>query len=172
MKKIVLICMFGLLIFSSNVAFAELKIGIVDMQKLINQDPMVQTWRSKIADKFKLRNEKMVTLRNALLKNINKLQKLPSANVTTRKKVKTKIAAQAKRLRALQVALKNGLLSEQRKEIAAITQKIQVAVDEVASREKIDIVLRHSSLMYCCCKKKGRRNFNITPACRKILNGR
>lgn len=169
MKRVLFACMFGLLIFGSNAAFAELKIGIVDMQKLIKQDAMVQTWRSKIADKFKLRNKKMVALRNALLKNINKLKKLPSANVTTRKKIKTKITVQAKRLRALQVALKNDLLGEQRKAVAAITKKIQVAIEKVALRKKIDVVLKRSSLMYCC---EMRHALNITPACHKVLNGR
>jgi len=171
MKKILFICMFGLLIFSSNAAFAALKIGIVDMQQLIKQDPMVQTWRSKIANKFKSQNGKMVTLRNSLLKNINKLKKQPSNNVTIRRGLRTRIRGQAKRLRALQVALKDNLLGEQRKAVAAITQAIQVAIDEIVSREKIDLVLKHSAIMACCCK--AHPDFvNITSACSKILNGR
>jgi len=163
--------MFGLLIFVSNTAFAAIKIGIVDMQQLINQDPMVQTWRSKIANEFKSQNGKMVTLRNSLLKNINKLKRQPSNNVTTRRGLRAKIRKQAKRLRALQVALKNNLLSEQRKAIAAITQAIQVAIDEIVSHEKIDLVLKRSAVMSCCCKT--HPDFvNITSACNKMLHGR
>lgn len=172
MKKILFICTFGVLIFSSNAAFATLKIGIVDMQQLIKQDPMVQTWRSKIANKFKSQNGKMVTLRNSLLKNINKLKTQPSNNVITRRGLRAKIRGQAKRLRALQVALKDNLLSEQRKAIAVITQKIRVAIDEVASREKINLVLNRSSICYCCGKTHANPGINITSAVNKILHRR
>jgi outer membrane protein len=169
MKKILMICMFGLLIFGSNVAFAALKIGIVNMQQLINQDPMVQVLRGKITNEFKPQNKKMVALRKLLLKNIDKLKKQPSANVTTRKKLRTRIAAQAKQLRALQVTLRDNVLNEQRKAIAAITQQIQVAIGEVASREGIDLVLRRSSILFY---GKILRGSDITPAVNKILHGR
>ena len=168
MKKILFICMFGLLIFSSSVAFAAIKIGVVDMQQLINQDPMVQTWRGKIAHEFKSQNEKMIALRNSLLKNINRLKKLPAANVNTRKRLKARIATQAKQLLALQVNLRDNLLSEQRKAIAAITQKIQVAIDKVALHKKIDLVLRRSSILFY---GKILHSSDITPAVNKILHG-
>jgi outer membrane protein len=168
MKKMLIICMLGLLTFGSNAAFAEIKIGIVDMQRLIDQDPIVQTWRSKISNEFKSQNEKMIALRKSLLNNIDKLKKQPSAHVTTRKKLRAKIALQAKQLRALQVTLRDNLLSEQRKAIAAITQQIQVAINKVALHEKIDLVLRRASILFY---SKILRGSDITPAVNKILHG-
>lgn len=173
MKRILLFCAMILLVCSSSCAFAlasvkNLKIGIVDMQKLINQDPAVKVWKRKINTSFQAKNKIILAVRKRLVSDMGKLEKLSETNVVMRKKLKTRITENARQLRALQVELKAALVQKEKVALQDIMRKIQLAIDKVAMKKKIDLVVRSSSILF---RGKSLNGSDITPEVRKNLHG-
>jgi outer membrane protein len=139
MKKIFITI---ILMLSVSAAYAELKIGFVQVDQILKQAPQTAISNKKLEKEFKAKTDK---LKKAIVSLQTKNQKLKKNSLTM-----DDAARQAKQ-RELQLAqidlqrdereLKEDINLRRREEMNFLQGKINIAIDRLAKEEKYDLIL-------------------------------
>ena len=139
MKKIFTVI---LLMVSISAAYAELKIGFVQIDQILKQAPQTVISNKKLSKEFKVKTDK---LKKAILSLQTKAEKLKKNSLTM-----DDVTRQAKQ-RELQLVqidiqrdereLKEDINLRKREEMNALQGKINIAIDMFAKAEKYDLIL-------------------------------
>ena len=127
---------------SVSAAYAELKIGFVQVDQILKQAPQTAISNKKLEKEFKAKTDK---LKKAIVSLQTKNQKLKKNSLTM-----DDAARQAKQ-RELQLAqidlqrdereLKEDINLRRREEMNFLQGKINIAIDRLAKEEKYDLIL-------------------------------
>ena len=140
MKKFV--ALFLILIFNTSIVLGEVKIGFVEIQKILKNAPQTVKANKKLEKEFTKRTTK-------LKKSVKKIKEKESAfrkdsmtmsesdRAKTRKEIQTlKIDAQR-----TEREVREDIDLRRREEIAKVQKLVNVAVENVAKEQKYDLVL-------------------------------
>jgi len=147
LKKILLA---SALVFSmGSLSAAELKIGIVDVQKIFNKAPQVKTINEKIQKQFKEQTDAI----SALQKKGGELQEKgqrDAMTLTTAQKIKLQRDLQAldSEFKMKQKYLQEDVQNAKKQEQAKIMRIIQQAITKVAADGKYDLILQIEASAY------------------------
>ena len=140
MKKFVT---FFLLILISFVTTAEeLKIGIVDVNKILKEAPQTLSANKKLEKEFSARTEKLKGKINALQSDEKKYQK-ESLTMSDDQREKTEKDLQQRRIdiQRNERELREDMDLRRREEIGDLQEKINLTIDKIAADEKYDLIL-------------------------------
>lgn len=146
-KKIFLIT--ALMISMGSASAADLKVGIVNVQKILSKSPQVKTINEKIQKQFKARYEELETMRKKGAKLQEKMQR-DGMTLTMAQKLEISREVQTLdgKFKLKQTFLQDDISIASKQEQAKLMRKIQKAIAEVAKKEKVDLVLKSEAIAY------------------------
>lgn len=147
-------------------AMAETKIGVVDMRSLMANSPQAKAAVEKMKKDFKPREEKIVAMDKALKEKAEKLKR-DSAVMSEAEKAKAEkeLIASKRELERLQGEFREDAMTRQQEEMKKIYENISKAVEDMAKKEKYDLILPMEIAPYVSSQ------LNITDKISKAVNG-
>lgn len=149
MKRLVMVVCVALAAMLSFSAIASNRVGVVNMQRLIQQSPKVKQLGEQIKAKFATRRNKVIAMSKKLQANVVKYQKnkavMSAAQLAA---LKAKITAQETQLRTAQVKLQQDLFHAQNAAMTKFVAKLRNIVKAIASEKKLDMVLPRNTVLY------------------------
>ena len=149
MKKIQTLLLYTLvfsIMIQPQLTYAEVKMGIVNLSRLLNEVPMYKDAREKIQKKFDPRARNLKTLEREWNTLNDKYLKNESVMSDKEKKgLITKIQGVEEKLRSGQEKLQIDLDKTQREEYSKIEKVVNEAISEYAEKNDFDIIFRAES---------------------------
>lgn len=148
MKKILLFISVAL-IFLANAAFAEVKIAVVDLTKILAGDPQVEATQAKLKKQFEPRSQEVIKAQKALQAEIEKYNRDSSKlKGEELKKEQQRLLAQEKKIQDMREKAQTDLTKAQNQAMQDIFKRIKATVDNIAAKQKFDLVFTKSSAIY------------------------
>ena len=140
MTKIITLLIFTLLSF--NTYAEELKIGIVDVNKILKEAPQTLSANKKLEKEFSSRTEKLKTKISAIQADEKKYQK-ESLTMSDDQREKAEKSLQQRRIdiQRNERELREDMDFRRREEIGDLQEKINITIDKIAAEEKFDLIL-------------------------------
>jgi len=150
MKKILLLVLSIGLFLSFSVAQADnLKVGVLDVQKVMQNCSQVSAMQAKLKKQFAPQEKKITVAQKQLKADFDKYNKNQAVMKDADKKaMQKKILAEQSSLRDLQVKFQQQLIAAQRQGMQSVLKDIEDAVNDVAKDQKLDLVLTKASVAY------------------------
>lgn len=150
MKQIV-VGLIGLFWLALGVnAFAEnAKVGVVDLQKIMQTSAQMQAIQQKLEKEFKPRRDKLVAMESGLKSDMEKFKR--DSTVMTeaqRKDLEKKILATQQQFEREGQQYQQELSSAHNEAMEGFYNKIRAAISKIAEAEKFDLVLQKDAAPY------------------------
>jgi outer membrane protein len=140
MKKCIALILF--LIFNVSIVSAEVKIGFVEIQKILKGAPQTVAANKKLEKEFTKRTAKL----KKTVKEINSKEKAFKKNSMTMSE--TERAKEQRGIQALKIEaqrtereVREDIDLRRREEIAKVQKQVNIAVEKVAKEQNYDLVL-------------------------------
>ena len=140
MKKFISALLLTLITFVSSAD--ELKIGIVDVNKILKEAPQTLAADKKLEKEFSSRTEKLKAKINTLQSDEKKYQK-ESLTMSDDQRDKAEKGLQQRRIEIQrnERELREDMDLRRREEIGDLQEKINLTIDKIAAEEKYDLIL-------------------------------
>ena len=150
MKKLLSVLILFMIAFGINAQ--ELKIGIVDVNKILKDAPQTISANKKLEKEFSSRTEKLKTKIKTLESDGKKFQK-ESLTMSDDQRDKTERALQQRRIEIQrdERELREDMDLRRREEIGDLQEKINVTIDKMATDSGYDLIL-YNGLAYANAK--------------------
>src|SRR6056300_1113878 len=131
-----------LILFSAVTFSAEIKIGIVDVNKILKEAPQTISANKKLEKEFGPRTDKLKAKIQSLQIDEKKYQK-ELLTLSDDQKDKTEKSLQQRRIeiQRLERELREDMDLRRREEIGDLQEKINQTIDKIAADEKYDLIL-------------------------------
>jgi outer membrane protein len=131
----------------------SIKIGVIDLNKVVTSDPQVSVIQMQIKKKFDPRNQDITKLQKELAADIDKYKKLDDSNKDKSKNIEVEKAQQLildkqKKLQAMRDDFQRDLMTAQNKYTEEVLKKIERIVNDIASKQKYDLIIAKISTAY------------------------
>ena len=163
MMKSILAKILFLLMLVPAFTYAEIKIGYVQVEKVLKQAPQTAASNKKLEKEFKGRSEKL----KKDIKGVQTKEKSCKKNSVTMSKVERESAVKKIQnakldIQRMERALREDIDLRRREEISKLQVRINKAVEAVAKKESYDLIL-YQSVAYA------NKNVDITDVIIKAL---
>ncbi len=149
MKRISLILATLLLSGWGTNALAELRIGVVDLQKIMQTSEEVKILREKLEKEFKPRQNKLVAMEASVKKDIdNGTRDAAVMGAKEKDELKKKIEANRESLAKEGEEYQKALMEAQNAGMESLYSKMHAAIASVAESEKFTIILQKDATPY------------------------
>ena len=140
MKKLLKVLF--LFLFISSINAEELKIGIVDVSKILKDAPQTVSANKKLEKEFSSRSDKLKTKIKALEADGKKFQK-ESLTMSDDQRDKAERGLQQRRIdiQRDERELREDMDLRRREEIGDLQEKINITIDKMAADENFDLIL-------------------------------
>lgn len=137
---------FAYLIFcllSINAFAADAKIGIVDLQKIMQTSNQMKTIQQKLEKEFKPRRDKLVAMEDGLKKDMEAFKRDSAIMSQTQKKdLEKKIVATQQKFEREGQQYQQELSTAHNEAMEELYGKIRKAISKVAQNDKYDLILQ------------------------------
>lgn len=150
MRKL-LSCVFGVgaLLALQVASAADLKVGVIDLRKILSDAPQVTAMRTKLQTQFDPANKELIALQKTLQDDADNYNKNSAVMKDADKKsLQGKIMTEQKQLRDKQADFQKKLLAAEDQAMQGISKQVQDAVDGIAKSKKFDLVLAKGAVAY------------------------
>lgn len=148
MRKSLLLTTAAALIFSAG-AFADMKIGVLDLNKVMMSSPQVSSLQAQLKKQFDPRGQEITKMEKSIQGDIDKYNKdSPHMKSDELKKAQDKIIAEQKSLQDLQGNFQRDLMAAQNQSMQTILQKVETVTKTVAENNKLDLIMLKVSVAY------------------------
>ncbi len=152
MKKLLIImCSLIGLCLGSNVLAAEIRIGVLDLNKVMQASPQVTAAQAALKAQFEPRSKEITAKQDILKKEIEDFNtrngnkaKLDMAQ----QKVKEGILDDQKKLQDMAASFQKDFVAQQNKTMQVVLNKIQDVVNKVAHEKQLNLVITKISTAY------------------------
>lgn len=150
MKKVILsIFTTGLLVFTGIVIAASgAKIGVFNLQTVLQQTPQLKAVQKKLKSQFTSRNNQVISQQKQLVSDLSRLRGLPAAKSNARSDLQVKIINESSNLRAKRAVLERDLLVARNQNLQAMMTKIRGKAKVIANQKGFDLVLTNANVAY------------------------
>lgn len=125
------------------------KIGVVDMRKIVATSPEAKTMMEKLQQEFKPREEKILSSEKALKEKSEKLQRNAAIMGDSEKsKIERELVSGQRELQRLQEEFREDSTARYQEEMQKLIEKVRKVVNEIASKQKYDIILHQDTNLY------------------------
>ncbi len=152
MKKIVIAISSLMFLCCWGFAGAELKIGILDLNKVMQNSPQVTAAQAELKKQFEPRSKDLTAKQEAFQAEVSKFNSQGSGpnklNDADMQQLKQKILADQKSLQDLAGGFQKDFLTQQDQTMRVVLNKIQDVVNQVAKAKKLNLVITKISTAY------------------------
>jgi|JI102314A2RNA_FD_contig_111_334002_length_6728_multi_3_in_0_out_0_2 outer membrane protein len=166
MKKIMLLAITLLTIYATS-AFADTKIGVINMQDLLQKLPQMKQIGDDLKNQFGSRQKQLVNAQTSFKGEAEKFRR-DNAVLSDKDKQATedKLFKEQQNIQKMQMDLQKDYMAAQNKEIDALMSQIKDVVDKVAADGKFDLILINASVAYA------KKDLDLTnQVLQKIIGG-
>jgi outer membrane protein len=130
--------------FSSSIALANnTKIGVVDLQKIMQTSPHMKEIQASLEKRFKERRDQLVAMEENLKKDMESFKRDTSVlSPAKRKELEKKIVISQQQFERDGQLYQQELNAANNEAMEAFYNKIRVAISKVAEKEKYDLVFQ------------------------------
>ena len=130
------------IIFSSSVFSEEIKVGIVDVNKILKEAPQTISANKKLEKEFSARTEKLKTKIKSIQADEKKYQK-ESLTLSDSEKEKAEKNLQQRKIdiQRTERELREDMDLRRREEIGDLQEQINITIDKIAASENYDLIL-------------------------------
>lgn len=130
-------------------AFADTKIGVIDLQKILATSPQVAAARDQMKAKYEPSKKEITAAQKTLQSDFEKLSKNKAVmKDDERKNLEAKIDDEQKKLRTMASDFEQKFNEDEEKTMQAVTKQIQSVVDKFAQDQKFDLILAKGATAY------------------------
>lgn len=138
----------ALLVFATG-AFADIKIGVLDLNKVLLESPQIADVKAQLKKQFDPREQEIVDLQKKMRADIGDYQKnSPTMKQDAKKAAEQKIMSQQQKLQDLQTKFQNDLTTAQNQAMQNVIKSLEAIVSKVAADQKLNLVLTKTSAAY------------------------
>lgn len=164
MKKTLLAVSAACCLLLGSTVFAELKIGVINVNKVFLESPQVAAAKADFKKKFEGREKELNDAQKDFQKSIEAFSKnSPTMKDDARKAEQQKIIDKQKKLQDMQMKFQSDANSAQEEALKDFSKKMETAVTKVAKEKGLDLVVAKASLAY------SKDELEITPDVLKIM---
>ena len=164
MSKKVLALLSGL-VLASSVSAADLKVGVVDLRKLIDQSSQSQKSQADLKKEFQPKETKLVNEQKELKKLEEKLEKDAAVmSDADKRKTEKELIDRGREFKRQMDEMRQEYGLRANQEMAKIQKVIQEAIQTVAKDQNFDLILVDGVAF-------AKDGLNITDQVEKLLNG-
>ncbi len=128
---------------SLSVAASNLKIGVVDIHKILQHSPEVAKINKRLESKFKPKQEKIAIAQKELNAEVKRLSRNSSIlSQTQRDKLVAKVAQDRRSLLRMEQDFHDNLSLQQHQSLQKLFARIQSKIDTIAKKEHYDLILQ------------------------------
>lgn len=125
------------------------KIGVIDMRTIVSTAPQAKEAMEKLKKEFKAREDKIVTSEKALKEKAEKLQRNAAVMSEAEKlKLEKEVVTGQRDLQRLQTEFREDAATRQQEEMKKIIDKINLVVEDVAKKDKYDLVIHKDAVPF------------------------
>lgn len=130
-------------------ASAEMKIGVLDMRTVMTQSAPAKNAMEKLKKEFKTREDQLVSTDKSLKEKADKLQRNAAVMSEAEKtKLEREVVAGQRDLQRLQNDFREDAGVRQQEETKKLFEKINKVVDDIAKKEKYDLIIHKDVAPY------------------------
>ena len=150
MKRLLNIVLAGLMgLCSTGLMAAEMKIGVLDLHKIIQQSAEVKTINQQLEKTFKPRQQAIVKMQQELEADVAKFKRNSSVlSAADKAQLEDKIHNNKITLSRKEQDYQQELMSEQNKSMQKFFNKLRKAVTAFAERNKYDLILQKEAVPF------------------------
>jgi outer membrane protein len=149
MKKIALMVASVALFLFAHSAFADLKIAVVDVSKILADSKEVAEAKAQLKKQFDPRQDEITAAQKKLRSEIDDYTKnSPTMKADAAKSTQNKIMDDQKKLQDLETSFQNDLSKEQNQKMQDILNHIETVIKKVAADKGYDLVVTRMSTAY------------------------
>jgi len=140
--KLMMAILGGTLLLGSLPAYAQLKVGFVNVPRLMQEAPQAQAARERIQSRFQPREKQLQSEHDALQKMQQKYQRNSDVmSQSERDDLQSKIQDKQHDLQLKQQQFQDDLQSTRSKELRKLNGTIKAVVDRIAKQGHYDLIL-------------------------------
>lgn len=144
--SVILLMAFSLL---SASAFAESKIGVVDLQKIMQTSSQMKDIQQKLEKEFKPRRDKLVAMETSLKADMEKFKRDNAVMTAAQKKdMEKKIITAQQQFERDGQQYQQELSTANNEAMEALYSKVRAAIAKVAKEDKFDLVVQKDAAPY------------------------
>jgi outer membrane protein len=151
MKKILLAITAALALMVSSItpAMADTKIGVINLQQLLQQLPQMKQISADMKKQFGDREKKIVDAEDQLKKDADSYKRNGAVmSAKDKQATEDKLMKQQQELQQMQISFQRDFQTAQNKAIDDLLSKIKVVVEKVAAQNQLNLVLINASVAY------------------------
>lgn len=131
----------GLLVAGAASA-QNLKIGVVDLGRLVQKSPQAQQARAHMKSKFSSRRDKLESQRNKLQSDMKRLKRDGKVmSNDARQKLQDSVRDQQRRLQLAQSEYQDDVRQAEQKELGQLRKKISDVINQFATQYHYDLIV-------------------------------
>jgi len=165
MKRLSGVLLAGLMMLSFTNVFADgAKIGVVDLQKIMQTAPQMKTIQERLEKEFKPRRDKLVAMEEGLKTDMETFKRDSAVMSPVKKKdMEKKIVAAQQQFERDGQQYQQELSTAHNEAMEEFYSKIRTAIAKIAEREKYDVVLQKDAAPFSSDK------LDVTPQVMKEI---
>ncbi len=164
MPQKLLLSLCGLLL-SGSLAAAEMKVGVVDLRKLVDQSAQSQKSQAELKKEFQPRETKLVNEQKELKKMEEKLEKdMAVMSEADKRKLEKELIDRGREFKRSMDEMRQDYGLRANQEMAKIQKVVQEAIQSVAKEQNFDLILVDGVAF-------AKDSLNITTEVEKKLGG-
>jgi len=164
MPQKLLVSLCGLLL-SGSLTAAELKVGVVDLRKLVDQSAQSQKSQAELKKEFQPRETKLVSEQKELKKMEEKLEKdMAVMSEADKRKLEKELIDRGREFKRSMDEMRQDYGLRANQEMAKIQKVVQEAIQSVAKEQNFDLILVDGVAF-------AKDSLNITTEVEKKLGG-
>jgi outer membrane protein len=149
MKKLFCLVLTTVLIGFSSLGFADMKIGVLDLNKVLMNSPQVKSMQVNLKKQFDPRGQELLNLQKALQGDLDKYNKISSTlKGDGLKQEQQKILDEQKKLQDSRNVFQRDLITAQNQAMQTILKQVETVVNRIAANQKFDLIVTKISLAY------------------------
>lgn len=154
MKKLVMSILMGFaLLFSVGSMASDLKIGVIDVHKLIEQSPEIKSLNNRLKKEFKPRQQKIMSLQRSLQTKAERLKRESTVMSDSEKSsLQEKIMTERRNLQRLEQDYQQDISMIQNKEMKKFFTRLKNAVDTYGKKNQYDLILQKDAAPFASNK--------------------
>jgi outer membrane protein len=154
MKRISLVLVALALGFLGTLSFAapdlsSIKIGVVDLQKIMQTSNQMKAIQQKLEKEFKPRRDKLVAMEASLKADMEKFKRDSAVmSATQKKETEKKIVTSEQQFERDGQQYQQELSTAHNEAMEALYSKVHEAISKVAEKEKFDLILQKDAVPF------------------------
>jgi len=146
MKKILLTLL--AIMVSTNIAYAEIKVGVVKVDQILKEAPQTAVSNKKLEKEFKIKTDKLKkSIASLQVKEEDFKKNSITMSDTSRESASKQLQTDRIDIQRDERELREDIDLRRREEINSLQGKVNIAIEEVAKKDKYDLIL-YSGVAY------------------------